>query len=91
MRQRKWLELISNYDLEIWYHEGKANVVADALSRKVVHSLCNSLYRVRLRKEIKEMGIEIVDHGVVTSLMEATFDLFEEIRKKQTEDTHLEV
>ena len=29
MRQRRWLELISNYDLEIRYHEGKANVVAD--------------------------------------------------------------
>nr|GEU39900.1 putative reverse transcriptase domain-containing protein [Tanacetum cinerariifolium] len=34
MRQRRWLELLSDYDCEIHYHPGKANVVADALSRK---------------------------------------------------------
>ncbi|GKA96660.1 putative reverse transcriptase domain-containing protein [Tanacetum coccineum] len=34
MRQRRWLELLSDYDYEICYHPGKANVVADALSRK---------------------------------------------------------
>ena len=34
MRQRRWLELIKDYDLEVHYHPSKANVVADALSRK---------------------------------------------------------
>jgi hypothetical protein len=34
MRQRRWLELIKDYDCEINYHSDKANVVADALSRK---------------------------------------------------------
>nr|GFB94901.1 reverse transcriptase domain-containing protein [Tanacetum cinerariifolium] len=34
MRQRRWIELLSDYDCEIRYHSGKANVLADALSRK---------------------------------------------------------
>ena len=40
MRQRRWLELVKDYDLEIHYHPGKANVVANALSRK---AQCNCL------------------------------------------------
>ncbi|GKG10144.1 hypothetical protein Tco_0338890 [Tanacetum coccineum] len=34
MRQRRWLELLSDYDCEICYHLGKENVIVDALSRK---------------------------------------------------------
>nr|GFD46557.1 RNA-directed DNA polymerase [Tanacetum cinerariifolium] len=34
MRQRRWLELLKDYDTNIQYHLGKANVVADALSKK---------------------------------------------------------
>ena len=40
MRQRRWLELIKDYNLEVHYHSGKANMVADALRHK---SHCNSL------------------------------------------------
>ncbi|KAI3808082.1 hypothetical protein L1987_24024 [Smallanthus sonchifolius] len=43
MRQRRWVELLNDYDCEICYHPGKANVVADALSRKersMLHSVC---------------------------------------------------
>jgi hypothetical protein len=42
MRQRSWLELIKDYDLEVCYHPGKANMVADALSRKA-HCHCLSI------------------------------------------------
>jgi hypothetical protein len=48
MRQRRWLELIKDYGLEVHYQPGKANVVADALSRK---AHCNYLPVVRLTGE----------------------------------------
>jgi hypothetical protein len=44
MRQRRWLELIKDYDLEVHYHPGKANVVADALSRKHCNYVTLELY-----------------------------------------------
>jgi hypothetical protein len=48
MWQRRWLELIKDYDLEIHYHPGKANVFADALSRK---AHCNHLPAVGISGE----------------------------------------
>jgi hypothetical protein len=48
MRQRRWLELINDYELEVHYHPGKANVVAGTLSRK---AHCNCLLAVCLMGE----------------------------------------
>jgi hypothetical protein len=48
MRQRRWLELIKDYELEVHYHPGKANVVADALSHK---AHCNYIPAIRLTGE----------------------------------------
>jgi hypothetical protein len=55
MRQRRWLELIKDYELEVHYHPGKANVVADTLSRK---AQCNYLPAVRLTGE--EFGTRVL-------------------------------
>jgi hypothetical protein len=69
MRQRRWLELIKDYDPEVHYHPGKANIVTDALSRKnhcncmtvkpMDHSLCY---------ELEKLNIEIVQQGQLTNV-----------------------
>ena len=41
LRQRRWLELLKDYDMSILYHPGKANVVVDALSRLSMGSTSN--------------------------------------------------
>jgi hypothetical protein len=48
MRQRQWLKLIKDYNLEIHYHLGKANIVTDALSRK---SYCHNLMIATIPQE----------------------------------------
>ena len=61
MRQRRWLELIKDYDCEIFYHPGKANSVADALSRKEgTQLMAIQIFHLELQKEISELELEIV-------------------------------
>jgi hypothetical protein len=54
MRQRRWLEIIKDFDLEIHYHPGKANVVAGALSRK---AHCNYLSAISVSGEESSIRI----------------------------------
>ena len=58
MRQRRWLELVKDYDCEIHYHPGKANGVANALSRKEETKLMSiQLMHPELQKEINELEL----------------------------------
>jgi hypothetical protein len=77
-----------DYDLTINYHPRKANVVADALSRK---KYCNATFtkmiRPELHKEIKYLNLAIVNDVTVTMEVEPTLEA--EIQKRQLEDTKL--
>jgi hypothetical protein len=88
LRQRRWLELIKDYDLRINYHPGKANVVADALSRM---KYCNSTFARRmpsvLRREIEYLNLGMVNETRVA--MEAEPTLEAEIQEGQLEDAKL--
>jgi hypothetical protein len=63
MRQRRWLELIKDNDLEVHYHPGKANVVADALSRKHCNYVTLEPYNEVLCEEMRKLKLELVEHG----------------------------
>ncbi|KAL0549299.1 hypothetical protein IC582_013780 [Cucumis melo] len=66
MRQRKWLKLVKDFDCEILYHLDKANVVADALSKKVSHSPTLITEQVFLHRDFERTEIA-VSIGEVTS------------------------
>src|SRR3954469_12820971 len=69
MRQRRWLELIKDYDLSLQYHLGKANVVGDALSRKVyVNGLTKGELPDDLCAQFKDLRLEIVPEGHLMAL-----------------------
>jgi hypothetical protein len=57
------LELIKDYDLAVHYHPGKANVVADALSRKHCNYVTLELNNEALCEEMRKLSLEVVEHG----------------------------
>ena len=92
MRQRRWLELIKDYDLQILYHPGKANTVADALSRKSIGNLaCLLTGQKELLCDLEKSEIEIVlrEQGGTLAAISARPALIEEIKEKQQLDDFL--
>jgi hypothetical protein len=98
LRQRRWLEMIKDYDLEIHYHPGKANVVEDALSQKPFRMKGTNLLE-DWKKESAQLNACLGDNGSleVKPMLEdlickaqhlniETTGLMEKVRKKQLPD-----
>jgi hypothetical protein len=90
LRQRRWLELIQDYDLEIHYHPGKANLVADALSPKEhVDSAIVAQLPDEIIEDFRRLNLGIVAHTEgVTIDVEPTLE--QEIRKGQIGDANIQ-
>ncbi|XP_028067422.1 uncharacterized protein LOC114270173 [Camellia sinensis] len=75
MRQRRWLEFIKDYDVEIHHHPSKTNVVTNALSRKTTRGLACTLVSCKINGLLANITVEST--------------LIEEIRARQCEDNLL--
>ncbi|KAL0551335.1 hypothetical protein IC582_010421 [Cucumis melo] len=91
MRQRRWLELVKDYDCEILYHPGKANVVADALSRKVSHSAALITRQAPLLRDLERAEIAVSVGTVTMQLAQLTVQptLRQRIIDAQSNDPYL--
>ncbi|KAL0541244.1 hypothetical protein IC582_021286 [Cucumis melo] len=72
MKQRRWLQLVKDYDCEILYHPGKANVVADALRRKVSHSAALITRQAPLHQDFERAEIAVSVGAVTMQLAQLT-------------------
>ena len=80
LRQRRWMELIKDYDCVIDYHPGKANVVADALSRKTMQTL-----------QALNAHLSLTDDGTVVTELIARPSLLNRVQEAQKKDEKIDV
>ena len=92
LRQRRWLKLIKDYDCTIEYHPGKANVVADALSRRPESSLSHmrSGY-LPLLVDLRALGVilEVEDSGALLATFHVRPLLVDQILVGQSQDPQM--
>ncbi|WVZ70740.1 LOW QUALITY PROTEIN: hypothetical protein U9M48_019383 [Paspalum notatum var. saurae] len=90
MWQRRWLELIKDYDMKIHYHPDKANVVADALSRKSYANMALGFQMPHeLCEEFESLSLGFLHHATAAAF-EAEPILEQEIREHQKHDEKLQ-
>ncbi|KAH9778034.1 Endonuclease [Citrus sinensis] len=92
LRQRRWLEWVKDFDCSINYHPSKANVVADALSRKSSGCMAHLItMQSHLVKDLRRCGIEVVTHGQADVLTHLTVQptLIDRVKVAQKNDIEL--
>ncbi|KAL0307103.1 UNVERIFIED_CONTAM: Transposon Tf2-11 polyprotein [Sesamum radiatum] len=92
LRQRRWIELLKDYDCSIDYHPGKANIVADALSWKTVDHLASMIcYNVECVVTLRAMNLHFsVGGDMLLATMQVKPSLKDKIRDAQDKDPYLQ-
>ena len=91
MRQRRWLELLKDYDFGLNYHPGKANVVADALSQKTLHMSAMMVKELELIEQFRDMNLvcELTPQSVMLGMLKINCDFLDNIKEAQKSDMKL--
>jgi len=88
MRQRRWMEYLKDYNFDLFYHPGKANVVADALSRKKAHVSAMMIKELELIEKLRDMNLRLhmeTDH-IRCSMLRITNEFLDEFRVEHGKD-----
>jgi len=91
MRQRHWMEYLKDYNFDLFYHPGKANVVADALSKKKAHVLAMMIKELELIKKLRDMNLRLdmeTDH-IRCNMLRITNEFLDEVRVEQGKDQEM--
>ena len=86
------MEYLKDYDFELLYHQGKANVVVDALSRKRVHMSAMMMKELELIEKLRDMNFNLytsADH-IRCNMLQITNEFLDEVRQEQGKDQELQ-
>jgi len=85
------LEYLKDFDFQMSYHPGKANVVVDALSRKTLHMSALMVKELELIEQFRDLSLvsELTPDGVRLGMLKLTSNILEEIKNGQKEDLEL--
>ncbi|XP_073304607.1 uncharacterized protein [Primulina huaijiensis] len=91
MRQRRWMELLKDFDCEIQYQPGRMNLVADALSRKVQNAMLTSLTISKVHEHLETSGLtyQISGDYFVVSSIQVEPQILSSIKAAQKTDPHI--
>jgi hypothetical protein len=90
MRQRRWMEFLKDYDFELKYHPGKANVVADALSRKSLHVSTMMIHQMELLEKFRDLEVSCYGDSISMYKLDLKNTLRDRIREAQKQDYELQ-
>jgi len=85
------LELLKDYDFELSYHRGKANAIADAMSRKTLHMSTHMVKEMELIKQFRDISLvcEVMPDIVKLGMLKLTNQVFKEIKEGRKTDLEL--
>jgi len=91
IRQRRWLEFLKDYDFQLSYHPGKANVVTDAFSRKSLHMSTLMVKELEFIEQFRDLSLvcELTPESVKLGMLKLTSNILQEIKVGQKEDLEL--